>query len=136
MRISKIKDGLNLTCHKCKSKATNIVSNDVGMTGFYCEECMKEIGSNTSLYIRTVEDLQIIGTTLNSFVDWKREEIVEFLSKIGVSIETFEYDLKIANLEFNIGYISSFKGRNADEDISIDIDIDLFEYYQQLERMR
>lgn len=134
MRISKIKDGLSLTCHKCKCNATHIVSNDVGMTGFYCEECMKEIGSNTSLYIRTVEDLQMIGTTLNSFVDWKREEILEFLNKIGVSIETFEYDLKIASLEFNIEYTSSFKGRSADEDVNIDIY--LFKYYQELEQMR
>ena len=134
MNIREIRKDLDLICYKCKGKATHMISNDVGMTAFYCDECLKEVGNNSALYIRTVEDLQMIGTTLDSFIEWKREEIIAFLEKIGVSIETFEYDLKIANLEFNIGYISSFKGRNADEDVNIDIH--LFEYYQELEHMR
>lgn len=120
MEIRQLKNDMDLTCHKCKCKASHMISNDVGMTGFYCEECIKEVGSNTGLYIRTVQDLHMIGITLDSFIDWKKDEIIEFLDKIGVSVETFEYDLKIAYLEFQLGYIKSFKGRNSDEDKEID----------------
>ena len=120
MKIRQLKNNIDLTCHKCKCKASYMISNDVGITGFYCEECIKEVGSNTGLYIRTVQDLHMIGITLDSFIDWKKDEIIEFLDKIGVSVETFEYDLKIAYLEFQLGYIESFKGRNSDEDKEID----------------